>query len=326
VRSSVALRSAPLGIALLTGAACTPPDVPNPTGQIAQACDDYATAGCKLLNLCSPSETVVRYGSEVACRTLLAAQCNISSSAPSSGQTTTFLEGCVQTLNESIADVGSPTSPWACSDFVLSQNPPVSCALPSGALANGAACAVAQQCQSAFCATPPGAACGTCAAAPQIGDACPTNQCARGLRCGGSSPVCSAYAQMGMPCGNGVNCGVALSCVNLVCQPAVKSLGAPCDGVSGAGCDFYSGLACSDETNTCQTARLSPPGGPCGMVEYQPASCSLSTCLDGACVGDALLGEPCDLGGPSCQAETTCVTFDGGTTGTCRYHGATACP
>ena len=134
--------------------------------------------------------------------------------------------------------------------------------------------------------------------------------------------MCSAYAQMGMPCGNGVDCGDALSCVDSVCEPAVKSLGAPCVFVGGAGCDYYSGLACSEATGTCQTARLSPPGGPCGVVAYQPAFCSLSECVDGACVADALLGEPCDVGGPPCQPETICVTEDGGSTGVCRYHGA----
>jgi hypothetical protein len=97
---------------------------------------------------------------------------------------------------------------------------------------------------------------------------------------------------------------------------------------TGAGCSFYSGYTCNAQTNECATLGFGVPGAACGTVGDQFASCSGGTCLRGACVANALIGQPCDIvSGPACTADERCILSDadGGTAGTCQVNGFAAC-
>lgn len=310
---------AALGLLLLTAAlapSCSPADVTDP---LAKACDDYAFALCSRLATCSSIAIQNRFGTAAVCEALYKAQCVDTGSAPGSGTTAATTAACTQALPS-----------WSCPDFVLSLNPPPACQPVPGGRPNGAPCAVRQQCQSAFCSYVNAQDCGTCAPLPKAGASCAQTNCAVGYSCAGTPPVCQPYALLGAMCGSGITCADGLTCVGVsgsapgTCQPGVTTLGAPCS-FSGAGCDFNSGLACNAAKGTCQTVKLSPPGGPCGTVGDQPTSCAAGACVRGVCVAYPLRGAPCDLDGPGCMNTAHCVIADGGTHGTCQIRGDNVC-
>jgi hypothetical protein len=316
------------GLAL--GQACTPVEVPvveaadaapdSSAAQEEQACEDQATAFCGRLYTCSPSALSQRFGTTQACRAIQKQACMLIFAAPSSGQTVAGLEACA-----------AADATWDCNDFLSIQNPPPACETVAGALPNGAPCAVYQQCQSSYCSIALGSACGTCGPPPAPGSSCADTFCARGDSCGGTPPTCHHPSGSGLPCGLGATCIDGFNCVGSTmtamgtCQQAPTTVGAP--GVfNGLNCDTYAGVACNATTNTCETLRISPIGGPCGTIDDQaPTACALSICERGVCVAYPTSGEACQLGGISCLAPLECITEDGGTTGTCQLHGSVAC-
>jgi len=320
----------PAALLSLTALGCEPQTVPNPTGPDAgadKACADNAYARCSRLSACSPVGIQFRYGDEATCEALFKGFCLSNLASPSTGATPATAEACAQAIPS-----------WDCNDFVFNQNVPPECGTQPGQQPMGGACAFPSQCQSAFCAIAPGAACGACAPQPKPGDSCANlTTCGLTLNCESATNTCAAFGVMGAPCGPSLPCGGGLGCSganamqNGTCQPTATTVGAPCTPGS-AGCDFYSGLVCNALSGQCARMQLAKGGQSCGSVNYQNAVCEgQGDCLGetttpGVCRASAALGEACDLvQGPHCVGPARCISSDGGTGGICAVHNAAAC-
>jgi hypothetical protein len=326
--SPATIASAPVDAGSETDAMATM-DAGDAGVSIARACADNAFARCSLLQTCSTSALEFRFGDLRTCQALYQQSCLGIMNAPSSGQSIAGIEACVQELSP-------PASKWSCGDYLFNQNPPPDCQVPAGALANGAPCALSQQCQSAFCSIADGKMCGTCAPALQAGDSCAgLAGCPRTYSCVTASQKCQGFVNMGGSCSPSLPCAASLMCVGYsaqsnapgTCQPEVSTPHAACS-FGGAGCDVFAGLSCNAQTQTCETAQIVGPGVACGLVANQQAYCaSAGTCVDGQCQGSAPVGAPCDLvAGPACITLARCIVdADGGTSGTCQVSNASSC-
>jgi hypothetical protein len=304
---------------------CSPADVADTSGvssAIADGCAEYAYAYCTKLASCSSTVLQQRWGSTTGCESIEKTSCVNALTAPQTGATLAGREACMAALPQ-----------WDCTDFIDSQNPPPACHIATGPLANGASCAVSPQCQSSFCGLPTGSACGTCADVPQSGASCADSECPQGLNCLGTPPTCLAPAETGDSCLSTAYCTDGLTCVGFtvsppvpgICKPSVTTSGTVCSA-SESNCDYYSGLACNAVSSLCETLKLYEPGQACGEVTEQESSCVGGVCTRGVCVAYVPPGGACELDGPTCTPDTSCiVSADGGTSGTCQARGASAC-
>jgi hypothetical protein len=299
----------------------------------AQACADNAHQRCTRLEACSATDVQIRYGSETACETGEASSCLSTLSEPSNGKTVALVEACTQAY-----------AGWACTDYLNDENIPPACQQATGSFTNGTVCAVAGQCQTGFCATAPGASCGTCTPLPAAGASCAQlTTCGAGLTCTSDTMTCVPLAAEGAACGKGAPCGAGLSCVGAdaatntqgACQAAVETSGATCDPTlkTGPTCDRNAGLVCNGASTTCQAIVLAAAGQPCGDVGSQTATCSTegicvgaSGTTPGTCTAAAADGAVCDAA-TSCIEPGRCVgsSGDSGITGTCQYAGTQTC-
>jgi hypothetical protein len=298
-------------------------DASTDAPSVTAACASYAYTRCSYIQQCSSIALAFRYGSAAVCQQIFTALCVDSLTAPSSGATTETIAGCAMDLN---------TNDWSCDNFLFGAQVPPGCAQPTGALAGGAPCSTSQQCQSGYCQLPLNGACGACASIPDAGTSCAQFVCPQGLSC--VEGTCVAFALQGQGCSTAQPCSEGLTCVasagasSGTCQAGAIGTNMPCS-FTGAGCSFYAGYACNAQTNACATVSLGAPGAGCGTVGDQFASCSGGTCVRGACVANALLGQACDIAnGPACADDERCIlsAADGGTGGTCQANGFTACP
>jgi hypothetical protein len=299
------------------------------------ACTNLATAECAELESCSDVLLQTRYGSVATCESRLKESCERSLEAPSTGNSPQKAEACAQAY---------PT--WSCLDYLGNTNLPSSCEQPTGALANGSACAFAAQCTTGFCAIAPQAACGTCAPLPQTGETCANlSSCGPHLQCLPVSKVCGTLGLSGARCSKGAPCGAHLSCVGAdsatstagTCQASATVAGSRCDPalVKGPGCDFDGALVCNAQSKTCEPLTISAGGGPCDADDHQFATCAASgTCstseagATGTCTSAAADSEACTTSGdgPGCLAPARCITTSSSaTTGTCQDDGSTSC-
>lgn len=326
-RSNVSVLAAALALGCSPANVAPPPDAGDDGGNAAAnaACALLASARCSRLASCSPTAVQLRYGDEPTCEALVKAVCLAAVAAPSSGQTAASQAECAQAI-----------SGWDCSAYVDNQSPPPACAQKSGALANGAACGLAAQCQSGFCAIAPGDGCGVCADAPNPGDSCARLiSCGMTLVCASATSTCATFALVGAACGPGQPCTAGYACVGAnartgaagTCEPQASTLNGACS-FSGAGCDLFAGLTCNEATSQCGTAQVAAEGFACGLVAGQNASCAASgQCVAGTCVAGRPIGAPCDVvAGPPCLDLLRCVaTADGGTAGRCQAPSAAGC-
>ncbi|HSQ66586.1 MAG TPA: hypothetical protein VLM85_25370 [Polyangiaceae bacterium] len=189
------------------------------------------------------------------------------------------------------------------------------CAL-RGTLPWKSPCAYSEQCASGWCIPggPPNPStdlvCGTCARLRQAGEDCSTadDLCDTGSFCshvlGSSVYTCTSYVPVGAAC----------NYVDAQCDPASASCSGTCISIKGVAAPVQ---------------RLPLCGAMCrgGDVDggWQPAPCTCgpsATCpnmLDSACEPKAKLGEPCVVGGRSCDVWLVC------TNGVCSEPDATLC-
>lgn len=323
-----------LSLALITLLAACSDEVASPSGPTAaQACDAFARADCARRDACSNGFAVRRaYGDLATCEQRVRDACVTSLGARGTGQTPANVTACAAAYPS-----------VACVDLLNGTNLPASCGAQVGAVANGAPCRYASQCQSGYCAVPTGTNCGVCAARPAAGAAC--NGPGAPIGCGGSGLTCAGETAMAAgacvalgargtlcdpthPCGAGLSCTpVALTAMRRTCEPAGTTVGAPCGGPSAPGCDAALGLACNTMSRTCQVIALAAPGAECGLG----ADGGFTVCAAGGdCMGYSLMnprgtcraaaadGAPCDRGnGPYCRTPASCVTAGDALTGTC---------
>jgi hypothetical protein len=300
----------------------------------AQACDAIAQARCTRLAACSTANLQIRFGDEASCEAREKLSCTNSLAAPGNGSSPTHIAACAQAI-----------ATWDCTNYLNGRNVPTACQQQTGSLATGAACAVAGQCQTGFCAIPPTAACGVCANEPALGASCAElSTCGPSVVCTTDTQTCVVLGAMGEPCGKGAPCGTGLSCVGAdattgaqgTCQPAGEMLGVVCDSAQtlNPNCDRNGGFVCNSKTKQCAALSIASGGEPCGDVGSQNAPCGTSgLCVGasgatpGACVAAAADGAPCDTEkGPPCLQLARCVlSSDAGTSGTCQVPDATLC-
>ena len=300
----------------------------------AQACQDVAHARCTRLAACSITSLQIRFGDEASCEAREKLNCANSLAAAGTGSSPTHTEACAQSIPA-----------WDCTSYLNGLSVPAACQQQTGSLEIGATCAFPGQCQSGFCAIKPGAACGTCAAQPQLGSACAElTTCGAGVDCTADTQICVVVALQGQACGKGAPCGTGLSCVGIntsmdtsgTCKAAGEQAGLACDSsqVTGPSCDRNGGVVCNSKAKQCAAVALASGGQPCGNVNAQNAPCSAnglcvgaSGATPGTCVAAAADGAACDVKeGPPCQQLARCITTsDAGTSGTCRVPDATAC-
>ena len=322
------------GSAADTGA---PRDSGSPTdagsdSSAAKSCADYANARCSRLDTCSHTWILARYGDVATCVSRFAAFCSAAVTAPSAGATGGTYEACAQQIPQ-----------WSCQDILYGKNAPAPCMTVPGSVASGGTCAFATQCQSAFCAIVPGAACGQCAPLPSPGAPCAQlSTCGDLLTCSNAN-VCNPYAEAAGACSPSIPCDRGLSCVGDAgtggptntgtCQVQANTPGANCTS-NNAGCDIWSGLACNTNSQTCQPVVLGQNGDQCGFVNLQNTGCFDGLCvgivgsMPGTCRQYGAIGAPCDLSvGPPCFLPARCIVdSDGGTAGTCQIPSAAQCP
>jgi hypothetical protein len=306
---------------------CSPPKDTGDAATSSSACQDRAYANCNLVQACSPTALVIRYGTLANCQSLLNQSCVAALTAPSTGDTPAIAEACANTYTSDIMAIQSAvTKSTLCGNFLYDIDLPTECQAQPGSLSLGAACSANAQCQSAWCSFPVGAACGTCAPMPSAGSPCASNwpgSCPEGFYCA-SNNTCVNYAPVGTSCAV-APCQFSSVCVGGMCVMSADTLNGPCLFATG-GCNFYDGLVCNAESATCVTAGLAQPRQACGIVDNQSVSCVMGDCVRGICVAWASLGGACDLNGVQCAADTRCiVTSDGSTTGTCMVSGSSVC-
>lgn len=296
----------------------------------ATACAALAKANCAKRETCRASEATRAFGSVTDCETRLAAACVVALGAPDTGGSKDQTTACAAATDAASCDA------W------LAELPVAGCGPAVGKRADGAACTYPGQCASSHCATPSGAACGTCAPMPKAGDTCGNGLgCgATALRCDNATDVCVVPVVVGGVCAKGQACAEGASCIGATkdtmgtCTADAKAVGAACAPKQDTApdCDKTSGLYCDKTTSMCAKDLVALPGASCGNVGDALTLCSeKSACIvptgqkSGTCVAFAADGASCDTAvGPLCLAPSRCVVTSG-TAGTCKQPDPAAC-
>ncbi len=308
------------------------------------ACAAYATARCEKFDGCTANlYSREHFDSAATCAERGALGCMTALAAADTAATPSFFASCAEAIAAA-----------SCADFVDGTTTPQACAALAGARANGRGCAFNAQCQSTWCSTSRGDACGTCELRPAAGAACSAD-----ADCGGRGMLCAKAGMCAVPvatagaCDDARPCGVGLTCVGKIgtnpgaCQPEATTAGAACDlkKAKGAGCQAELGLHCGPDDHCVADALVAPPAA-CGRLvdadsgaadggDAGPGTFTVARCLGGAacaptgmCIAPAADGAACDrVNGPSCLAPARCVSAtDASTAGTCLLPGAAACP
>lgn len=175
--------------------------------------------------------------------------------------------------------------------------------LPTGDLADGAACGEGFQCKSGFCRRASIASCGVCVAREGrsgVGGACVDSaECVEGASCvvyrDGGKCIAFGVSGAGGPCGTSGN--TMVDCENgLRCLATASTERGTCSAPIGPGGDCRSMADCTDGL-TCIDARCVTrlaEGAPCDPGVRLP--CAKGLACDGSCkkIIDAQLGEACD--------------------------------
>jgi hypothetical protein len=256
-----------------------------------QAASDAASALCSRYNACSAFFVESEFGDVTSCTSALKAIVADSLSANGTAQTPADVEKCAAKI------------PSVSCDDAFNHNLPSECQPVAGPSANGAACADASQCQSAFCNKPANATCGACGAAPTTGAQCDKTQhpCKSSLTC--KNGACAT------PDGAGASC-----------TPGAK-------GDIFGSCDVLAGTYCDPRTSICAKINLVGAGQACLLVNGTVVLCSSKGACNapqgatmGVCEAAAAPGANCDAtNGPNCLRPAKCAG------GVCKTPNAASC-
>ncbi len=297
------------------------------TGAIPSVCPPYATAICDLYSSCSNGWYIAtEFGDQANCVASYEQSCAQSLAVAGTGLSSAVILACSQ---------GLPTE--SCDDL-YSNNPEEVCAAPFGNLALNAACEVAAQCASAYCAIPANSFCGTCQTTPVSGASCSQFECPPGLQCLADVQTCGPAVPDGGACNALGDCQFGLTCLSKakICAPTADG-GQPCDytGKVGPGCNDNLGLVCQriGDGGMCAQKELADAGQPCGMLSDSGVATNCidrGVCVDAGvgavCLGAAATGAACDTAnGPDCELPARCIITGGGTSGTCELLASAVC-
>jgi len=247
----------------------------EPPGATA-ACASLAHALCARGQDCAPFATGLVFGSLATCEARLQLDC-LTRFTPGSSATPADTSSCADSL------ASQPCTAFARGDLGTA------CAPRPGSFLTGATCLDDRQCDSAFCARAPDAACGVCAAPTAAGSPCVRGACSAGTVCpkGTSTSTC------------------------IVPEPG--PIGAAC--TASEQCDVGNGVGCNPLTGRCIRLALAA-SGTCGLdlatSTYSAcgASGNCSPLLAGKCVAAAPDGAACSAAeaGPPCLPPARCVS------------------
>lgn len=236
-----------LGVLLMLG--CSSVDDSTASVSPDKACGDLAAAFCDKANSCASVFVSLEYGDVATCTTRFKASCLVGLSAPSTASTPTDTAACAAAAKSA-----------SCA-ALLDNATPTACLPKAGGLDDGKPCHESSQCKSTFCAVPPDATCGICAAKPAAGGSCKTNGCPAGLKCS-SNDTCNAPAAVGGTCSDSIPCASGGNCFGGKCVADVATEGAACNSMNGPVCDGAKGLFCI--TNKCVKPKVNAAGAECG--------------------------------------------------------------
>lgn len=262
-------------------------------------CAAYAAAACGKFESCAPFYLKILWGSAEVCKARYTATCQVGVTEPGVSAPASLLAGCTTAYASLTCDA------------LFSGVPVAGCTPQPGTYANGQACGDDAQCQSLFCNHAAGSSCGTCAAAPKVGDAC-TGRCGANLECTASkcaAPV--AHGAVGATCSSAAPCAANLTCFSGTCS-VPTGVGKPC-GSTAPACDSLKGLACL--SGVCSQSLAAEPGQACGLDGSTYTYCAgngkcktASGASKGTCLAAADDGQACDsTNGPNCKYGASCV-------------------
>lgn len=274
-----------------------------------RACADVAAALCTKFESCNTGAMLSIVFDDLAhCVARMKLVCAVELVAPDVASTVAEVQACANAINAtSCGDGFDPDSVAECRWV--------------GARANGGACGVNAQCTSGFCdKRPPSSECGTCAALPQAGEACPAERCAPGHKCVAPGK-CMKLVAIGAACDASTPCASSGYCLGKKCV-APAHLGDKCDplGRGGPGCSEM--ITCDTKTKICRPPTLANVGEPCGLVGTELRACTRSWCEahgeGGKCIARVAEGGTCTTS-EACVVPATCVS------GTCKMPNPAGC-
>lgn len=267
-----------------------------------EGCEELGKAICTKRIECSAFAAKVDGPNFEVCKTLVAADCELSTKVPDGQWTQDAARACAQNY------------PALSCDDALTGNIPMLCR-PPGNRPVGAACGDGFQCQSLLCNRTSSTACGTCVALPKLGEAC-TSACDFGSQC--SRGVCSPYRALGEACDADFECLPSLSCMTGLCKAPM--LGGAC-GAEWE-CSFDALQYCDSGTLSCQPFPIafSKIGESCGNGSDQIVLCprdaycrTMGSQAFGICTALPVEGQACAITGSGvnvrqlCRSPYTCI-------------------
>lgn len=266
-------------------------------------CDDGAKTYCDRVNACAPFFVTIAYGDVATCQARFKINCPSTFSAQGTSQTTAHFQTCVNDVKN------------ASCDDLLGRNLPASCDTLPGALADGAACGVNDQCKGKLCRLSAANTCGACSTVGAVGAACERNEdCDKNLAC--QDKKCVVYGKAGAACSKTQPCVQTLACAAGTCTTPLEA-GAACTFVDGDNaCNILKGLYCDPKTKVCANVGTGAAGDACGNTGNGVVLCknggnckTPAAAVAGTCLAAAVDGAACnDADGPKCVSPARCVS------------------
>jgi hypothetical protein len=283
-----------------------------------QACFDGWAINCKQFAKCAPVAFQRWFESEADCAKGYAVGCKENFVDPYSSWTVDQARKCVTAVSSYYGDT---CQKWI-RQFWGRTNTAIKDVLPDcwtpGTLATGAACTLAQDCQSGYCDLVYGKSCGTCRdriAQGAVCNAAKYTACISGTTC--AAAKCVAFGEVGADCLTSDSCHTDLACLSGKCAPRL-SVGDVCDPARGSSeCGVTQ--KCNAKTMRCELWTLAKDGQPCGDVDSggfalceRGLACKVVDTATGAatCAPRAKIGEACSFNGPletQCEWPSVCV-------------------
>jgi hypothetical protein len=282
-----------------------------------EACDEYATAYARNLQMCSNGLYFVQYsatGGKSWYMDALKQKCLREVTAPGAGTTAQWWKTCAAAVTQS-----------TCDDWIDGRKPE-DCVTPSGQNAVGDPCVFSSQCRSHNCSIVGATLCGTCVADKEVieaGQACRSGDtCEGGYYC---DKVCTAYVGGAGVCDANRLCGGNYTCVGTAgaqrCQAKRIRAGETC-GEGLPECSGYAWLGCNPDTSKCELWGARTAGQTCGgQFDYcSSGGLCVDTTSPFLCMAPADDGSACDeVTGPKCKLFSHCIG------GVCRARDPQSC-
>jgi len=291
----------------LLASSCGPSPSPAPPQKPMSAeasCRQFSSSYCKRLSKCAAIHFASEHDSMATCTARHTERCLDVLATDDVGARPAHMARCA-----SAYDRASCEAP-------LSVGTSPACTPPPGLRAEGAGCAIDEQCATSTCRRDRSReSCGTCGPAFVAGARCGlASDCGSRLSCGPEGK-CIRGAALGEPCGrvqgDVVGCKDFGNCYRERCVRG-RAEDEACDRGNRAapGCDQLAGLVCSSE-GKCEEIAIADRGAPCGPGPEGFTACGPGDTCDAdqsMCVERPKPGQACNLvRGLACSFEAECL-------------------